>query len=296
MNSITSQIYRICVPKFIRKKILARNLPIAIQKYYSDLPEKLSPEIESVLNYLKNKPMTVLPYDFQDKYIAENIEVFKDEVKGLPYVLLNGKRLYFKKRWGNRKIRTLYNTLLKEQDLQSPHRYLSEQFRFEEGDVLVDAGVAEGNFALSIVEIASRIVLFEADKEWIEPLNATFEPWKDKVVIVNKYVSDITNATNITLDDYFTSEEKVSFLKIDVEGAESRLLKGSHRILSESKSLRLAICTYHKQEDEKEFKEILSKYGYTTSHSNGYMLYYYDKKLKAPYLRRGLIRAEKLSK
>jgi hypothetical protein len=296
MNSITSQIYRICVPKFIRKKILARNLPIAIQKYYSDLPEKLSPEIESVLNYLKNKPMTVLPYDFQDKYIAENIEVFKDEVKGLPYVLLNGKRLYFKKRWGNRKIRTLYNTLLKEQDLQSPHRYLSEQFRFEEGDVLVDAGVAEGNFALSIVEIASRIVLFEADKEWIEPLNATFEPWKDKVVIVNKYISDVTNATNITLDDYFTSEEKVSFLKIDVEGAESRLLKGSHRILSESKSLRLAICTYHKQEDEKEFKEILSKYGYTTSHSNGYMLYYYDKKLKAPYLRRGLIRAEKLSK
>ena len=292
MNILNTQFYRIVVPKFIRKRIVARNLPIAIQNYYSNLPEKPSPEIGEALNYLKSNPLAVFPYPFQDKYIAANIEVFDDQEKGLPYVLLDGKRLYFKKRWGKRKIRNLFNLLSKEQDIESPHRYLTDQFRFEEGDILADAGAAEGNFALSIVEKASKIILFEADIEWIEPLNATFEPWKEKVIIVNKYISDITNSTNNTLDDYFSSGEEVTFLKIDVEGAESRLLKGSKRLLESNKKLKLAICTYHKQNDENEFKELLKGYGFQTSHSEKYMLFYFDKKMKAPYFRRGLLRAE----
>jgi hypothetical protein len=296
MNAISSQLYRVIVPKFIRKRIVARNLPISILKYYSNLQDKPSSEIEPLLNYLKNNPIAIFPYEFQDKYIADNIEVFNDIEKGFPYVLLDGKRLYFKKRWSKQKIRNLYNLLLREQDLQSPHHYLTEQFQFEEGDVLVDAGAAEGNFALSVVEKASRIILFEADNEWIEPLNATFEPWKDKVIIVNKFVSDVTNATNTTLDDYFTSGDQVSFLKIDVEGAESRLLKGSKRILSANNSLKLTVCTYHKQNDEKEFTELLNSYGFQTAHSDGFMLFYFDKKMKAPYFRRGLIRAEKKRK
>jgi len=257
MNPITSQIYRVVVPKFIRKRIVARNLPIAIQNYYSSLSEKPSEEIQQVLNYLKTNPIAVFPYEFQDKYIAENIEVFDDLEKGLPYVLQDGKRLYFKKRWGKRKIRNLFNLLSKEQDIQSPHHYLTDQFRFEEGDILVDAGAAEGNFALSIVEKAAKIILFEADKEWIEPLNATFEPWKDKVVIVNKYISNVTNPTNTTLDEYFSSGEPVTFLKIDVEGAESRLLEGSKRLLAANTKLKVAVCTYHKQDDEGEFKALL---------------------------------------
>jgi hypothetical protein len=293
MNPITSQIYRVVVPKFIRKRIVARNLPIAIQNYYSSLPEKPSEEIQQVLNYLKTNPIAVFPYEFQDKYIAENIEVFDDLEKGLPYVLQDGKRLYFKKRWGKRKIRNLFNLLSKEQDIQSPHHYLTDQFRFDEGDILVDAGAAEGNFALSIVEKARKIILFEADKEWIEPLNATFEPWKDKVVIVNKYISNVTNSTNTTLDEYFSSGEPVTFLKIDVEGAESRLLEGSKRLLAANTKLKVAVCTYHKQDDEKEIKALLENYGFKTSHSEGYMLFYFDKKMKDPYFRRGLIRAEK---
>jgi hypothetical protein len=293
MNPITSQIYRVVVPKFIRKRIVARNLPIAIQNYYSSLPEKPSEETQEVLNYLKTNPIAVFPYEFQDKYIAENIEVFDDLEKGLPYVLQDGKRLYFKKRWGKRKIRNLFNLLSKEQDIRSPHHYLTDQFRFEDGDILVDAGAAEGNFALSIVEKAGKIILFEADKEWIEPLNATFEPWKDKVVIVNKYISNITNSTNTTLDEYFASGEPVTFLKIDVEGAESRLLEGSKRLLAANTKLKVAVCTYHKQNDEREFKALLENYGFKTSHSEGYMLFYFDKKMKAPFFRRGLIRAEK---
>jgi hypothetical protein len=294
MNTFTSQIYRVVIPKFIRKRILANNLPISIKKYYASLSEPPTEEIASVLNYLAKNPVNVFLYDFQDEYIADKIEVFDDRVKAMRYVLLDGKRLYFKKRWGKKKIQNLYNLLSKEQDIRSPHRYLSEHFGFENGDVLADVGAAEGNFALSIVEKASRIILFEADKEWIEPLNATFEPWKDKVEIVNKFVSDITDLSNTKLDDYLSVKGSGTFLKIDVEGAESRLLKGCKRILSEQKPLKVAICTYHKQNDELEFSALLTRNGFKISHSDGYMLFFCDKQMKAPYFRRALIRAEKI--
>lgn len=294
MEIRTSQIYRIIVPKFIRKKILAKELRAAILNYYSNPLNPPSDEIKTVLSYLEINPIAVFPYSFKDKYIADNIEVLDDREKGLRYVILDGKKLYFKKRWSKKRIRHSFNELTREQDPQSPHRYLNDQFKIEDGEVLVDIGVAEGNFALGAVEKASRLILFETDVEWIEALNATFEPWKDKVLIVNKFVSDITNTKNTTLDDFISPEDNITFLKIDVDGAESRLLEGCKRILSEQKPLKLAICTYHKQNDEKEFKALLTQNGFETSHSNGYMLFFYDKKIKAPYLRRGLIRARKL--
>lgn len=293
MNTIAAKAYRIFVPKFIRKKILAKQLPIAIQNYYASLPEKPSDEIQEALDYLKTHPLAVFPYPFQDEYVAENIEVFEDREKGLRYVLQDGKKLYFKKRWGAKKIRNLYNLLSKEQDIRSSHRYLTSQFTFDDGEILVDVGAAEGNFALSIVEKASKIILFEADKEWIEPLNATFEPWKDKVQVIYKYVSDQTDSINTRLDDSIKPGSTPMFLKIDVEGAESRLLKGARRIFEEQKPLKVAICTYHKQNDEKEFNEFLVGKGFKTASSAGYMLFYFDKKMKAPYFRRGLLRAVK---
>jgi hypothetical protein len=207
--------------------------------------------------------------------------------------MLDGKRLYFKKRWSVKRIQHSFNELTREQDKESPHRYLSDDFKIDEGEVLVDIGVAEGNFALGAIEKASRVIMFETDKEWIEALNATFEPWKDKVLIVNKFVSDVTDKKNTTLDDYFGKEEKITFLKIDVDGAEARLLNGCKRVLSEQKPLKIAVCTYHKQGDEKEFDALLRKNDFKTSHSNGFMLFYYDKMMKAPYLRRGVIRAVK---
>ena len=293
MNISSSLIYRILVPKLIRKIILAKHLKTSILNYYANHPETHSNEIIEVMEYLKSNPIAVFPYDFQNKYIERNIEILDDPDKGLRYVMLNGKRLYFKKRWSKKRIRHSFNELTKEQDPKSPHRYLNEQFKIDDGEVLVDIGVAEGNFALEAVEKASRIIMFETDVEWIEALNATFEPWKDKVLIVNKFVSDITNSSNTTLDDFFGPDEKITFLKIDVDGAESRLMNGCKRILAEQKPLKVAICTYHKQQDEEEFNSLLISNGFKTAHSDGFILFYYDKKIKAPYLRRGLIRGIK---
>ena len=291
MNILNTQIYRIIVPKFIRKEIVDKVLRASVLKYYAKQSEPLSDEIEKVLDYLRNRPVVMFPDYFQDEYVEDSIEVHDDKELGLRYVLLDGKRLYFKKRWSKKRIRKAFNELIKEQDSRCPHCYEDERFKVESGDVLVDIGAAEGNFALSVVEKASRIILFESNKEWLGPLNATFGPWKDKVVIVNKFVGDVTDAKCTTLDDYFGADEKLSFLKIDVEGAESDLLNGCKRILQQKNPLKVAICTYHKPEDEHEFTRHLTEYGFKTSHSDGFVLLFTDRKIKAPYLRRGLIRA-----
>jgi hypothetical protein len=184
------------------------------------------------------------------------------------------------------------NWLLLEQDIDSPHRYEYSDFQVKNGDIVVDCGVAEGNFALSIVEKAQKIYLFECDPKWIESLEKTFSPWKEKVVIVNKYVSDTNDNSCVRLDDFFDGKI-INFLKADIEGAELSLLAGAMKILSSSKNLRIAICTYHKQNDAKEFNEILQGYGFITEYSKGYSL---PRGTNAcpPYLRRGLIRATKI--
>jgi len=293
MNIFTTQLYRIIVPKYFRTKILENNLPKSILKYYQAHPEKNSEEIEIALDYLRRKPLAVFPYDFQDKYLAESIKVYRNPQNRLPYVMHEGKKLYFKKRWRTKKIQHLYNLLSKEQDIRSPHRYLTNEFSFEQGEILVDAGVAEGNFALSVVEKASKLILFEADREWIEPLQATFEPWKNKVLIINKFVGDYSDSTHAKIDDMLSPDDVPVFLKIDVEGAEARLIQGSEKLLAGQKQIKVAICTYHKQDDELKFSEILRKLDFSFKPSDGFMLFFYDKKMTAPYFRRGLIRAHK---
>jgi len=64
---------------------------------------------------------------------------------------------------------------------------------------------------LNAIEKVSKIILFETNVNWVEALNATFEPWKDKVTIVNKFVGNINNSTNTTHDSYFPNGEKKHF-------------------------------------------------------------------------------------
>ena len=293
MSIVTSKFLRAVVPKFIHKVFLKRAVRKIIFNYYSSQPEPPKPEIQKALDYLKERPMTNFPYLELDKYNPGYIKVYRDKENGLRYVLLDNKRLYFKKKWNKYRIKKAFCGLLKEQDPDCPHCYENGSFKIEQGDVLVDVGAAEGNFALSVIEKVSKVILFESDERWIEALNATFEPWKEKVVIVPKFVGDVTNEGVTTLDDYFTEEDKISFLKIDVEGAEMALLNGTKRILQKVHPLKLAICTYHKQEDERLFGPILRGYGFETAPSDGFVLMYHDPKLTPPYFRRGLIRATK---
>jgi hypothetical protein len=251
--------------------------------------EDMTDEYRAVLDYLKYHPLAVFPYDYTGKYNLEDITVYRDNEKGMYYVLQDGKRLYFKKKWNEKQAQAYYNSLLLEQDAASPHRYETVNFHISPGDVVIDAGVAEGNFALSVVERAKELYLFEPDKEWIEPLKATFAPWGNKINIINNYVSNVRRG--IVLDKFF-EHKKIDFIKADIEGAEPQLLKGAQAILSRQTPMKVVLCTYHKSNDAEVLNQMLIEKGFHAEFSKGYMIFFYDK-LKPPYLRRGLIRATK---
>ena len=273
------------------------NLKRKINLYFLFCPSKKK-EFAKELKFLNNTAKAdyissfVFPYSFVFNYDFNDIKVFKDVEKGLFYVDHKGKKLYYSKDYQSEiDIKKSYYYLTIEQDINSPHRYLSENFDVEKNDVVIDIGAAEGNFSLDVVERAGAIYIFEYDKNWIEALNATFEPWKDKVHIINKYVSNVDNENCATLN-CLMGDKPVNFIKLDVEGAEVQILESSKKILENNSSLKLAICTYHQKNDAKTIERILNENKYNYNFSNGFMLFIY-KKLTPPYFRRGLIRAQK---
>jgi hypothetical protein len=147
-------------------------------------------ELIEILDYLKSHPLSVLPYFYTERHNPKDVAVYRDNDKEMHYVLQDGKRLYFKKGWDEKQVQTYYNGLLIEQDSLSPHCYETAGFHVSEGEVVVDAGVAEGNFALSVIEKVKKIYLFEVDEAWITALEATFAPFGNKATIVNACVSD----------------------------------------------------------------------------------------------------------
>jgi predicted RNA methylase len=281
----------------LNKKVReTRKLNIKVIEYFDNIFDgTLHQEQRDILNYLgiNLNSISPFPYTFPQKYNPNDIIVYEDKNQNMQYVMHENKRLYFKKDWDKYLIQVYYNALLIEQDIESPHRYETAKFKVEKEDVVIDAGSAEGNFALSIVEKAKKVYLFEVDETWIEALKATFAPWKDKVVIVPKYISDNDCNDHITLDTFFRNGEKLDFIKADIEGAETQLLVGAKNILSKQTSLKIVLCTYHKQQDAEDLNKALMNNGFHTEFSKGYMLFYSDPNIAPPFIRKGLIRGIK---
>jgi O-antigen/teichoic acid export membrane protein len=277
--------YQLKWRKYQFRKILLR---------YFQTEKTLTVEQQAIFEYIKENSLTEFPYHFTQKYSPENVEIHFDTNLKMFYVLHTNKRLYFKKGWNKTICKQYYNAVLMEQDELSPHRYETDDFQVSQGDVVVDAGTAEGNFALSVIDRVKKIYLFEIDQGWLEALEATFAPWKEKVVIVNKYVSNHTDDISIALDDLF-NKQAVHFIKADIEGAENQLVDGAKLILQRQEPLKIVLCTYHKHEDAEILNNKLNKYDFTTEFSKGYIIYFHEvcDKLRPPYLRRVLIRAWK---
>lgn len=265
-----------------------------ILKYYKvNKPD--NEELKEAISYIRKEGLRIFPHSFQEKYDFRTIEVYEDSESALKYVKHNNYNLYFPYELENCKIQDIYNSLLIEQDSHSPHCYLSETFNLSSDDILLDIGAAEGILSLSVIDKVHKVLLFEVEEMWIKALNKTFEPWKDKVEIINKYVSDTDGADTVTIDSLKEKfDTKSIFLKVDVEGAEKKVLQGAMSVItSDDYKCKLAICTYHKQQDYEELSDIMSNLDYSIETSSGYMLFYYDPSLSAPYFRRVLIRCQK---
>jgi hypothetical protein len=252
------------------------NATKAAVNYLNSVDCKLSAKEKAVIKkYLSRNLITQICYPFVNEYLFRKVAVFFDNDLSLPYVFHNGKKLYFKKNMAKAKIISLYNTLCTEQDPRSPHSY-QFNINYTLVDIAVDAGAAEGIWSLDIIDKVKKIYLFECDDEWIEALQATFLPWKNKVQIVKKFVSNQSDKKNIRLDDYFLKEGVYpTILKADIEGYEIALTEGSSELLS--KHLRhIILCTYHNENDYQNLSAIIQQYNFKIETTNGYMLVIYN--------------------
>lgn len=238
---------------------------------YYCIVDSSSPKLKYYEFLIKHQYSRYL-YDFAQSYLDRKIEIEKDKNNGLYYVIhKENKKLYFPRNYTLQKIEKTYKALLIEQDIKHPHHYVDSVSEFQNKTIL-DIGSAEGIISLDAIEVATFIYLFECDPYWIEALNATFEPWKEKVQIIEKYVSNQNDEKNVSLDEFFKNKSKENlFLKMDIEGAEQDALEGCKELFATAKNLDFAICTYHRKNDEKIISAYLNKYGCTFSPREGYM-------------------------
>lgn len=242
-------------------------------------------------DYLKDNLLEVFNETFSDKYEDMDVNVFYDEENAMYYVYHCGKKMFFSKDYKNeRQVRNYYRCLLREQDVNSPHRYLKNGFHVLKGDIVLDAGVAEGNFALEIIDLVEKIYLIEADSKWVEALKCTFAPYMEKVCIVEKFLGD--EKDEITVDEII-GNGRLDFIKMDIEGAEVRALKKAEATLKNNE-IKLVVCAYHNPDDEEDIKNVLEEYGYCSEPSQGYMVFitddFWQKEVQCPTLVHGLIR------
>lgn len=260
-------------------------------------------DIQLALDYLrKNRDLQeIIPYE-QVKSL-ETIEARYDNKAKLPYITHKGKRLYFPKNYGLIQAINFYKYSIEYEDIlgdgyrmRAPHQYQSDLFHLNEGDILIDAGVAEGLFSLEMIEIAKKVYLIECDPKWWKPLEYTFEPWKDKVVLIKKFLSNKDNKNNIRLQSILDQEKRENiFVKLDIEGYEVDVIQDSKEALSNRKDpLTLSCCTYHREKDCEVLLSYFNEIRYVTELSDGYMLTSMNDDNGIYDLRHGVIRASNI--
>ena len=265
-------------------------------KKYEDFDD---PAIQETLEFWKTHELSVFNQYLYNKEGTLD-RVFFDSECDLPYIYFktagdDWRKMYYPRdeEFFIHNGEKFVENLVAEQLPTSPHLYIKDEHKICAGDIVIDAGVCEGNFALRYIELCSKMYLFEADSKWIEPLNQTFKDYRDKVKIIPRFVSNITNDKAVTIDDALPDfkDEKI-FLKMDIEGAEPFALRGAKKILTNN-FVKASVCSYHNVDDLTKIKSLLQQYGYKTSTSDGWMIFIWDSKIwDTADFRKGIVYAE----
>jgi len=180
-----------------------------LKKYMTTKYEtSTDPDIQASLKYWQNHELD--PFNqYMEGVIDTYDEVFIDDKLQMPYIFFEtiaGKRLkmYYPRNHPNFEFKDgkpYVKNILQEQIPASPHLYTTETHKIEDGDVIIDAGVCEGNFSLRYVDIASKFYLFENNANWIEPLYHTFTAAKIDGNIFPKGVGSETNDNCVRIDE-----------------------------------------------------------------------------------------------
>lgn len=259
-------------------------------------------EILKMIEFMKKyNQFNMMNCELSKKYEVGGVIIEQDDACPNSYIKHEGKKLYFPQDMSREKIANLYIALSKEQDENSPHRYLSQQdleyisnYKKSGGYIRIfEFGSMEGMFSLKLSDLSDEIHLFECNPDWIEALNNTFSPWKDKVKILNNYVSDQNDGQNISLDKYLLGQpfRGLDIVKMDIEGAEISALRGMTNFMKEALNFKLYVCSYHKQGDEENIRRICNEY--RIEHNPGYFCFFKDPEYGPPFVRRCLLKISK---
>ncbi len=269
----------------VRRRVIRYSIESGLAEADADIAE--------AIGYLQKNPLHIFPYPFARNYAKSQVRVKHDREIGLRYVEHLGMRLYWREGGDLDWVRRNYTALRREQDERSAHRYLVPGFDVHAGDVVADIGCAEAMLALEVVEQARHVYLFESDERWLKALEATFGPWKEKVTICHATLGAKSGQGRVTLDEYFAEKTAPNFYKLDVEGAEAEVLNGARHTLARAVTSRVAVCAYHRHEDEANLTKLLRELAFNPEPSRGYLLLFDEEDFTPPYFRRGLLRATK---
>ena len=238
---------------------------------YKHGKEADNPEIAGIIEYIDSeRRIDPISYDFVKEYHELPVTVCLDGECGMYYIPYKGRRMFFPKGWDKEKIVRYYRSVAMEQDERSPHCYADETYGVKAGDVVVDAGTAEGIFALDCIDVVSKIYIIEADAAWVPALEQTFRDDGEKVQIIYGFLDSYHDGSHVSIDGLFEQEE-INYIKMDIEGAEKAALSGAKKTLERCSNIRCAICAYHCRGDEENIRRILNSYGFETKTSKGYM-------------------------
>jgi len=129
------------------------------------------------------------------------------------------------------------------------------------GSKCFDVGGCNGYDALIFAKLSRQpVVSFECDAQAVPTMQRNFACNSYEIQIIQAYVSDVVGTGTTTLDDAAGRCFIPDFIKLDIEGAEAKALRGARKILTERKP-HLIIET-HGKDVEGECLEILRAHGY----------------------------------
>lgn len=258
---------------------------------YKDCTEKT---IETWLRSLAaGAQLRTYPMQMIDKYTKSPVDLQYDEACDMFYVIHCGKPLYYPQEFSPEQIIERYRIRCMERDPESAHRYLDEMFGVQEGATVMDAGAADGSFALEVIDRVKKVYLVEREDKWFPAWEQTFAPYREKVVFLHKVLGSRSDGICSTIDE-IAENHPIDFLKMDIGGAEADALHGAERTLCRNGAMKCVIAAYHVHGMEDQIKEILKTKGFAVSDVKGYLFHKdYEKPLWENELRHALVRAER---
>lgn len=210
------------------------------------------------------------------------------------YVMIDGKPLYYPQEFSGEQVLKRYRRLCEEQDRESAHCYRNGNLQIPAGAVIMDAGAAEGYFALTVIEHVGRVYLADRDECWNAAWQKTFAPYRDKVVFLHGALGRPEAGCDVTAIDDIIGTGRLDFLKVDVGGAEQEVLLGAQNVLGNATAMRCVVAAYHTHESEAQIVHILRENGFKTDREDGYFLHMdYEKPIWENELRHALVWAER---